>query len=122
MTPKVFISYSWTSKAHQALIQQWAERLISDGIDVVLDLFDLKEGQDKYAFMERMVTDSGVTHVLVFCDKLYAEKADARRAGVGTESQIISKEVYEKVGQSKFIPIACEITGKGGPCLPALLQ
>ncbi len=122
MTPKVFISYSWTSASHQATVKQWAERLLADGVDVVLDLFDLKEGHDKYAFMERMVTDPSVTHVLVVCDKIYAEKADVRKAGVGTESQIISKEVYEKVDQSKFIPIACEVDEKGNWYLPTFLK
>lgn len=122
MPPKVFISYSWSSPAHQQLVQSWAERLVADGIDVVLDIYDLKEGHDKYAFMERMVTDSSVTHVLIVCDKKYSEKADARKAGVGTESQIISKEVYEKVDQSKFIPIVCELDEKGNPFLPIYLK
>ncbi|MGB2865026.1 MAG: SEFIR domain-containing protein [Sedimentisphaerales bacterium] len=122
MKPKVFISYSWTSPGHQALVKQWADLLLADGVDVVLDIYDLKEGHDKYAFMERMVTDVGVTHVLVVCDKIYSEKADARKAGVGTESQIISREVYEKVEQSKFIPIVCEVDEKGNPFLPAFLK
>ncbi len=121
-SPKVFISYSWSSPGHQALVQQWAEQLVSDGVDVVLDVYDLKEGHDKYAFMERMVTDESVTHVLVVCDKAYAKKADTRKAGVGTESQIISKEVYEKVEQSKFIPIVCEFDEKGEPILPTFLS
>ncbi|MEO5956206.1 MAG: SEFIR domain-containing protein [Nitrospiraceae bacterium] len=122
MPPKAFISYSWTSEHHQEQVRLWAEQLVADGVDVVLDLFDLKEGHDKYAFMERMVTDPSVTHVLVICDKTYAEKADARRAGVGTESQIISKEVYDKVDQSKFIPIACEFSEAGEPYLPTFLK
>jgi len=122
MSPKVFISYSWSSPTHQALVQSWAEQLIADGVDVVLDIFDLKEGHDKYAFMERMVTDPSVTHVLVVCDQKYSEKADARKAGVGTESQIISKEVYEKVDQSKFIPIVCQFDEKGNPFLPIFLK
>ena len=122
MTPKVFISYSWSSEEHQLRVKNWAEQLIADGVEVVLDLFDLKEGHDKYAFMERMVTDPSVTHVLVFSDKQYSEKADARRSGVGTESQIISKNVYEKVDQSKFIPIVCELSEDGKACLPAFLQ
>ncbi len=122
MEPKVFISYSWSSPGHQSLVRQWAEQLVADGIDVVLDIYDLKEGHDKFAFMERMVTDASVTHVLVICDKAYSEKADARKAGVGTESQIISKKVYEKVDQSKFIPIACEFADSGGPFLPAFLK
>lgn len=87
-----------------------------------MDIFDLKEGHDKYAFMEKMVTDPTVTHVLVMCDKTYAEKADAREAGVGTETQIISKEVYDKVNQSKFIPIACELDETGKWYLPAFLK
>lgn len=120
-TPKVFISYSWSSPGHQDQVVQWAERLIADGVDVLLDVYDLREGFDKYAFMERMVTDESVTHVLIVCDNAYAEKADTRKAGVGTESQIISKEVYEKVEQSKFIPIVCEFDERGEPILPTFL-
>ena len=120
--PKVFISYSWTSPGHQDRVRHWAERLVQEGIDVVLDIYDLKEGQDKYAFMERMVTDPHVTQVLVVCDKAYSEKADAKKAGVGTESQIISREVYEKVEQSKFIPLACEISDRGEPYLPTFFK
>ncbi len=87
-----------------------------------MDICDLKEGQDKYAYMERMVADPEVTHVLVFSDKSYAEKANARqKGGVGTESQIISKEVYEKAHQSKFIPIVCEFQENGDPYLPTFL-
>jgi len=120
--PKVFISYCWTSPGHQDRIRQWAERLLADGIDVIFDLFALKEGHDKYAFMEKMVTDPSVTHVLLFCDSRYAEKADARAGGVGTESQIVSREVYDKVDQSKFIPIACEFGQNGEPSLPVFLR
>lgn len=122
MTPKVFISYSWTNQAHQERVKDWADRLLADGINVILDIYDLKEGQDKYAFMERMVTDNDVTHVLVISDKSYAEKADAREKGVGTESQIISQEVYNKVAQSKFIPIVCEFIDDKTPCLPVFLK
>jgi hypothetical protein len=94
--PKVFISYSWSSSHHQEMVKYWADRLIADGIDVIIDIYDLNEGDNKYTFMESMVTDSSVTHVLVICDAKYAEKADSRTAGVGTESQIISSEVYKK--------------------------
>jgi TIR domain len=122
LNPRVFISYSWSSPGHQARIRQWAEQMVNDGVDVVLDVWDLKEGDDKYAFMEKMVTDESVTQVLVFSDSEYAAKADARRAGVGTESQIISREVYSKVKQSKFIPIVCEFDNSGEPLLPTFLK
>ncbi len=122
MKPKVFISYSWSSPGHQARIRKWAEQLVNDGVDVVLDVWDLKEGDDKYAFMEKMITDESVTQVLVFSDSEYAAKADARKAGVGTESQIISREVYSKVQQSKFLPVVCEFDDSGEPFLPTFFK
>lgn len=122
MDPKVFISYSWSSPEHRINVKSWADNLINDGIDVVIDIYDLTEGQDKYAFMERMVTDQSISHVLIFIDHKYANKANTRKDGVGTESQIISKEIYEKVDQSKFIPIVCEFDESGKPYLPAYLQ
>lgn len=122
MTPKVFISYSWSDQNHQELVKHWADRLVADSVEVNLDIYGLKKGHDKFAFMERMVTDPLVTHVLVICDKKYAEKADTLKAGVGTETQIISSEVYGKVKQSKFIPIVCEFDSDDNPFLPAYLK
>ena len=72
--------------------------------------------------MEKTVTDPSVTHDLIFSDGQYAQKADARKAGVGTESQLISKEVYDKVDQKKSIPIACERQDNGEPYMPAFLK
>lgn len=120
--PKVFISYSHTSQQHAELVKSWADDLLHNGVDVVIDIYDLKEGHDKYAFMERMVTDPSITNVLVISDMLYAEKADQRKAGVGTETQIISKEVYDKLDQSQFIPIITQLSDKGDPYLPTFLQ
>lgn len=120
--PKIFISYSWSSPGHCDLIRSYAERLVNDGVDVILDQWSLSEGQDKYAFMEKMVTDPEITHVLIFSDNQYATKADERKAGVGTETQIISKEIYDKVDQKKFIPIVCEKREGGEPFLPVFLK
>ncbi|MGF7419668.1 SEFIR domain-containing protein [Providencia rettgeri] len=117
--PKVFISYSWSGHQHQSMVKDWADRLLADGIDVKIDIYDLKEGDDKYAFMESMVTDDTVSHVLIICDSKYKEKADSRHKGVGTETQIISGEIYRKVQQSKFIPIFCELDELNEPILPA---
>ncbi len=50
--PKVFISYSWSSPQHEQWVLDLAERLSGDGVVVVLDKWDLKEGQDKHVFME----------------------------------------------------------------------
>ncbi|MBZ0097945.1 MAG: TIR domain-containing protein, partial [Taibaiella sp.] len=91
-------------------------------IEVVLDVWDLKEGQDKYVFMEKMILDESISNVLVVCDPEYSEKADKRVAGVGTESQIISQEVYERTEQTKFIPIVCDFSEEGTPSLPKFLR
>jgi SEFIR domain len=107
-TPKVFLSYSWTNEDHVNWVVRLAERLVGDGVDVVLDQWALKEGHDMHAFMEQMVTEPTVSKVLAVCDQLYAEKADGRRGGVGKETQIISPEVYAKTKQEKFIPLVRE--------------
>jgi len=116
--PKVFISYSWTSPQHEQWVLDLAERLSGDGIVTVLDKWDLKEGQDKHVFMEQMVNDVSIKKVLVVCDRVYQTKADDRKGGVGTETQLISKEVYENTVQEKFIPIVREYDDAGKPCIP----
>jgi len=120
--PRVFISYSWSNPKHEQWVVDLAERLCSDGVDTVLDKWDLKEAQDKFHFMEQMVRDSAITKVLLVCDQIYAEKADGRKGGVGTESQIISKEIYEDVNQEKFIPIIVQLDDNGKPHLPTFVS
>ncbi|HXU28070.1 MAG TPA: toll/interleukin-1 receptor domain-containing protein [Bacteroidia bacterium] len=82
-TPKIFISYSWTTPTHEDWVINLAERLVSDGVDVTIDKWHLKEGHDKFAFMESMVKSSDINKVLIILDKKYSEKADARSGGVG---------------------------------------
>jgi hypothetical protein len=120
--PRAFISYSWTSQEAADRIRLLAERLVSDGVDIVLDQWELREGQDKFAFMEKMVNDPTVTHVLALSDKRYAERADARDGGVGTETTILTPEVYERAGQQRVIPVHLELTDSGEPALPTFLR
>lgn len=120
--PKVFISYSWSSLDHENWVLTLAKKLRHDGVDVILDKWDLGVGHDKYVFMERMVTDKDVSKVIIISDKLYKEKSDKRKGGVGTESQIISQEIYESVNQDKFIPVVTEYDDRFEPCLPLFLR
>ena len=117
--PKIFISYSWSS---EKFVLQLAQRLMSHGVQVVLDKWDLKEGQDKYAFMEQCVNDPEISKVLIVCDEQYAIKANKRTGGVGDETIIISSEVYGKVKQEKFIPVVAERDNEGNPCLPTYIK
>lgn len=117
--PKLFISYSWSSPDHEAWILDLATDLRESGVDVILDKWDLKEGHDAHAFMEKMVTDPGIKKVLLICDKTYADKANGRSGGVGTETQIISAEIYAKQDQNKFVAVVKERDVKGNAYLPA---
>jgi hypothetical protein len=117
--PRLFVSYSWTSAQHAEWVLQLATELRESGVDVLLDKWDLKEGHDAHAFMESMVTDPTITKVILICDKLYADKADGRSGGVGTEAQIISGEIYAKTTQDKFVAVIVEKAEDGSPCVPA---
>ncbi|AFZ69422.1 SEFIR domain-containing protein (plasmid) [Deinococcus peraridilitoris DSM 19664] len=121
--PKIFISYSWTSEEHAERVRDLADRLLASGIDVLLDQYDLKEGQDKYHFMERSVSDKTVTKVVMICDQRYAERADERAGGVGHESTIISPQVYNQSTdkESKFVPVIFQNDDQGNPYVPAYL-
>jgi hypothetical protein len=121
-TPKIFISYSWTNPDHEDWVINLAERIVSDGVDVVIDKWDLKEGQDKFNFMETMVKSNDIQKVLIILDKKYSEKAELRTGGVGTETQIISPKIYRDVSQEKFIPIVSEKDENGEAHVPTYLN
>lgn len=120
--PKVFISYAWGSDEYQNKVLAFVTQLRSDGIDTVFDKWDLVEGNNTYAFMEKCVTDPSVTNVLMLLDPIYAKKADDHSGGVGTETQIISAKVYKEVAQDKFIPIVMERDEDGNVCKPTYLE
>lgn len=120
--PKIFISYAWGSQEHDEKVIALATNLKGDGVDVIFDKWQLKEGNDTYQFMEKSVLDKSVTNVLILIDPIYAKKANERIGGVGTETQIISSEVYNKVEQRKFIPIVFERDDEGNVCKPQYLK
>ena len=120
--PKTFISYSWTSPDHQEWVLDLATQLRENGADVTIDKWDLKEGHDAIQFMESMVTDPNIKKVILVLNRSYAEKADGRRGGVGTETQIISPEIYAKSDQNKFVGVASEIDDDGKPFLPTFYK
>lgn len=116
--PKLFISYSWTNPDHEAWVLRLAVDLRESGVDVILDKWDLKEGHDAHAFMEKMVTDPEIKKVILVCDKAYVDKTDGRSGGVGAEAQIISGEIYNKQAQDKFVAIVKERGDDGRAYVP----
>lgn len=120
--PKVFISYAWASEDYRLKVRSFATDLMGNGIDVLLDQWSLKEGNDTYAFMEQSVTDPTITNVLILLDPIYEKKANERHGGVGTETQIISPEIYNKVKQEKFLPVIFERRENGEIPKPQYLK
>ena len=120
--PKVFISYAWGSEDYKIKVLSFATDLMNDGIEVILDQWSLKEGNDTYAFMEQSATDPTITNVLILLDPVYEKKANGRDGGVGTETQIISPEIYNKVKQEKFLPVIFERGIKGEIPKPQYLK
>ena len=62
-----------------------------------------------------MVSDPEIKKVAIICDRMYVEKANERSGGVGTETQIITPEIYEKEDQGKFVAIIAEKDEEGRP-------
>lgn len=58
----------------------------------------------------------------MICDSHYKAKADARKGGVGTETEIISAEIYGQVKQEKFIPIVVEYDANRLAVLPTFMK
>jgi TIR domain len=119
---RAFISYSWSSATHEAWVLNLASRLRTDGVDAILDKWDLKPGHDSYQFMESMVTDKSVTKVIMVCDKTYVEKANSRSGGVGTESQIISPELYGQGAQDKYAALMTDEDEEGKAHIPVFYK
>lgn len=122
MCKKVFISYAWGTEDHNEWVRKLGTRLLSDSIDVELDSWSLKDGQDIYKYMETMVDSDSISKVLIICDKNYVDKSSARKGGVGTEAQIITPHIYANHKQEKFIPLIKERDEKENPYLPTFLS
>ncbi len=116
--PVVFISYCWTTEEHKQWVLELATRLVKkSGVEVILDRWHGIVGHDRYHFMEDSIAKAD--KVLVVCDRKYCEKANNREGGVGTETLIITPDIYSNTKQEKFIPIALEKDSNGDFLLPS---
>ncbi len=103
MDKTVFITYSWDSQTHKDWVRQLADKLINNGIHVLLDQYDIQPGESFTHFMEKAISNS--EKVLVILSPNYKEKSEERKGGVGYEQQIISGEIMSGIERKKFIPI-----------------
>lgn len=102
-TKTVFISYSWDSEAHKTWVRELATRLRTNGVEAVLDQWDIHPGQSVTQFMDERLPKADF--VVVVCTPAYSLKANQRQGGVGYEAQIISAHVAAGVERKRFVPI-----------------
>ena len=107
--PKVFVSYSYDSQQHKDWVRDLATALRAQGIDAVLDQWDLTLGQDMAAFMATGIRTAD--RVLLVCSETYVAKAEAGKGGVGYERLIVTGEVVAAIDTIKFIPVVRNNTG-----------
>lgn len=98
-----FISYSWDDEDHKQWVLRFATHLRKHGVNVVLDQWDLRLGDDLSFFMERGLGD---THLVIcICSELYVQKADSGIGGVGYEKRILAADMINKTDKRYIIPI-----------------
>jgi hypothetical protein len=101
--PKVFVSYSWDDEEHKAWVAGLATELRANGIEAILDQWDVVPGDHLTSFMETSIRESD--YVLVICTPKYRQKSDARIGGVGYEGDVVTAELFSSQNHRKFIPI-----------------
>ena len=103
MSYQVFISYSHDNDEHKNWVLQLARRLMSNGVDVIFDRWNLTLGQDIASFMENGL--STAKRVLCVCSEIYVDKANNKNSGVGYEKQIMTAELMDNLNTDWIIPI-----------------
>lgn len=101
--PKVFVSYSHDTEPHKDWVLALATRLVANGVDVVLDQWDLTLGSDLPRFMETGLT--AAQRVLAVCTEPYVTKANAGRGGVGYEKMILTAQLMRDISTDRIIPV-----------------
>jgi len=101
--PKCFISYSHDNETHKEWVLSLATRLVKNGVDVILDRWDLRLGGDLPSFMEGGLSEAD--RVICICSDVYVSKANAGSGGVGYEKMILTSELMSNINSEKIIPL-----------------
>ncbi len=117
--PIVFISYSWDNEDHKSWILNLSKRLFDNGVQVILDRYELKPGTNMIHFMESAIPKAD--KVLIVFTPNYKLKAEKRQGGVGFEYSILNAELYKQITTNqKFIPILKD--GDYQESIPSFIQ
>lgn len=101
--PRCFISYSHDNESHKEWVLNLATRLMSNGVDVILDQWDLYLGSDLPSFIEGGL--SGADRVIAICSENYVNKANQGVGGVGYEKMILTADLMKSINSNKVIPL-----------------
>lgn len=101
--PRVFVSYSHDSDAHKEWVLTLATRLVANGVDVVLDQWDLTLGSDLPRFMESGL--SSAERVIAVCSERYIQKANSGHGGVGYEKMILTAQLMQNIASDRIVPV-----------------
>jgi hypothetical protein len=101
--PKLFMSYSHDSQEHRDWVLQLARRLVSNGVVVVLDRWNLEIGGNLTKFMEQAGDED--YKVVVVVSEAYTAKADDRAGGTGYETQMLSGQLVRDLDSDRVLPI-----------------
>lgn len=101
--PKVFVSYSHDSEEHKEWVLKLSSDLRRHGVDIILDQWDVRLGDDLPFFMEQGLSFSNL--VLCICSEKYVEKSNANKGGVGYEKKILSADLMKDSSKNYIIPI-----------------
>lgn len=115
--PKVFISYSHDNLEHKKWVLDLAIRMRNNGIDAIIDQWELKPGDDLPNFMEKNLDSAD--SILMICSENYVLKANEGKGGVGYEKMIITSNLLSNIDENKIIPI---IKQDGGNLVPTFLK
>jgi hypothetical protein len=101
--PRVFVSYSHDDQLHKDWVLGLATRLVANGVDIILDQWDLTLGGDLPRFMESGLT--AADRVLAICTQRYVEKANAGSGGVGYEKMILTAQLMRDITSDRIVPV-----------------
>ncbi len=107
--PRVFISYSHDSPEHADRVLALSDRLRKDGIDCILDQYELSPPEGWPRWMDRHICDADF--VLMLCTETYYRRVMGKEKpgigrGVRWEGNLIYQHIYDDDSiNSRFIPV-----------------
>jgi hypothetical protein len=97
------MSYSHDSEEHRAWVLRLADRLVKNGVDVTLDRWGIRYGDDIGRFMEQGVV--GAQWFIAVCTPRYVQKANDGEGGAGYEKTVLTPSLMKSTDEKRVIPV-----------------